>query len=101
MIHDKARVDAIRARVNEQLALIDSLKVKIAAGNLEKLDTARSHAEGIESVLLAEMDRTSMTPAEEAAHLSNVEFMLEIWVPYITETQQEFAQRRRIEIIGG
>ena len=49
MIHDKARVDAIHARMNEQLLVIDSLKSKIAKGNLDALDVARNQTEDIES----------------------------------------------------
>jgi hypothetical protein len=41
MIHDKARVEAIRAKAQAQIELIDTLTGKIVKGELEALDVAR------------------------------------------------------------
>jgi len=90
MVHDKARVDAIHAHMNTQLELIDSLKSKIVKGNLDALDVAWNQTKDIESFFLADLDRTGRTPAQEAAWLSNAERMLQTWVPYLQQTEEQF-----------
>lgn len=103
MVHDKARVDAIRARMNEQLQLIDSLKSKIVKGNLDALDVARNQTEDIETLYLADLDRNDRTQAQEAYWLSNAERMLQTWVPYLKQTEAQFGKfgGTGIQIIGG
>ncbi len=103
MIHDKDRVDVIRARMNEQLQLIDSLKKKIVKGNLDALDIARNQTEDIESFFLADLGRADRTEAQEAYWLANAERMLTIWVPYLAKTKQQFDKYgdSGIQIVGG
>ena len=103
MIHDRTRVDAIRARMNEQLLLINSLKGKIVKGNLDALDVARQQTEDIETFFLADLDRANRTAAEEAFWLSNAERMLQTWVPYLKQTEAQFSKfgGAGIQIVGG
>jgi hypothetical protein len=92
MIHDKARVEAIRARMIEQLYLIDSLKRKIVKGNIDALDVARNQTADIETFFLADLDRTHRTPDQEAYWLSGAELMLQTWAPYLNKTKRQFDQ---------
>jgi hypothetical protein len=48
MIHDKARVDAIRARVTAQVELIKSLEAKIVKGKHAMLEIARNQTQDAE-----------------------------------------------------
>jgi hypothetical protein len=92
VVHNKPRVEAIRARVNEQLQLIASLKSKIVKGTLDALDIARNQTEDIETFFLADLDRHERTPAQEEYWLSAAERMLQVWPPYLSKTAQRFAQ---------
>lgn len=103
MIHDKARVAAIRTRMCEQLQLIDSLKAKIVTGNLDALDVARNQTEDIESFFLADLERNDRSPDQEVYWLSSAERMLQTWVPYLKKTSEQFSKYGDIgiEIVGG
>jgi hypothetical protein len=103
MIHDKARVDAIRARMNVQLQLVDSLKAKIVKGNLDALDVARNQTEDIETFFLTNLDRNPRTPEQEAFWLSGAERMLQTWVSYLKQTEAQFSKfgDAGVEVIGG
>jgi hypothetical protein len=92
MIHDKHRVEAIRARMNQQLQLIDSLKRRVVQGSLDALDVARDQTEDIETFFLAELARNDRTPAEEAFWLSGAERMLQTLASYLNKTKQPFDQ---------
>jgi hypothetical protein len=92
MIHDKARVQAIHVRMNQQLQLIDSLKQRIVQGKLDALDVARAQTEDIETFFLADLDRMERTAAEEAFWLSGAERMLQTWVSYLNKTKEQFDQ---------
>lgn len=102
MIHDKARVDAIRARVAAQLELINSLKAKIVKGKLDALNVARMQTDDIETFFLRDLERNDRTPAEEARWLSYAEHMLKTWGPYLKQTEERFSKTGDIgiEIIG-
>jgi hypothetical protein len=102
MIHDQARVDAIRTRMSEQLTLIDSLKSKIVKGNLDALDVAHNQIEDIETFFLADLNRNDRTPAEESFWLSGAERMLQVWAPYLKQTEAQFHKfGNAIQIVGG
>ncbi len=92
MVHDQARVAAIRARMNDHLQRIYALKAKIVKGNLDALDVARNQTDDIESFFLADLNRRDRSPSEEAFWLSGAERMLQVWAPYIQTTEQQFAQ---------
>jgi hypothetical protein len=102
MIHDKTRVEAIRARMNDHLQRIEAMKAKIVKGNLDALDVARNQTEDIGTFFLADLDRQDRSPAQEAFWLSGAERMLQVWAPYIQKTEQQFAQYgdHGIQIIG-
>ena len=103
MIHDQARVDAIRARAQAQVALIDSLEAKIVKGKLSTLKVARNQTNDIETFFLKDLERNQRTPAEEARWLSFAEHMLQTWAPYLKETEGQFSKYGGvgIEIVGG
>ena len=81
MIHDQARVDAIRARAAAQIELIKSLEARIVKGKLSSLEVARRQTGDIESFFLRDLERHDRTPAEEARWLSYAEHILHTWVP--------------------
>ena len=83
MIHDKIRVQAIRARVATQLESIKSLEAKIVKGKLDALQVARNQTEDVETFFLKDLDRNDRTPAEEARWLSFAEHTLGTWSPYL------------------
>src|SRR5438034_9303312 len=103
MIHDKARVEAIRARVAAQSELIRSLEAKIVKGKLDALEVARNQTADVETLYLQDLERADRTPAEEARWLSSAEHMLQAWVPYLKQTQEQFSKYggSGIQIIGG
>lgn len=102
MIHDTARVEAIRARVAAQLELVTSLEAKIVKGKLDALQVARNQTADIETVLLRDLERQDRTPAEEARWLSFAEHMLQTWAPYLKQTEEQFIKYGdRIEIVAG
>jgi hypothetical protein len=102
MIHDKGRVHAIRARAVAQIELIKSLEAKILKGKLQALEVARNQTQDIETFFLRELEGNDRTPAEEARWLSFAEQMLQTWVPYLKQTQEQFSKYGdRIEIVGG
>jgi len=88
MIHDKARVEGLRARVAAQVELIKSLEVKIVKGKLDALKVARNQTEDIETLYLQDLEREHRTPAEEARWLSCAEHNLEAWVPFLKQTRR-------------
>ena len=103
MIHDKARVEGIRAKVHVQIALIDTLKSKIVKGELEALDVARNQTQDIEALFLDDLEGSERSPAQEARWFSSAEQMLETWTPYLRKTEQQFEQfgGRGMQIMGG
>src|SRR3989442_15947230 len=103
MIHDKIRVDALRARVAVQLDLIKSLEAKIVKGKLDALEVARYQTEDIETFFLRDLERQDRTPAEEARWLSYAEHQFQTWGPYLSEVQERFNKYggAGIEIVGG
>src|SRR5260370_42377669 len=92
MIHDQARVDAIRARAAAQIELIKSLEAKIVRGKLSTFEVARRQTGDIESFFLKDLERNERTPDEEARWLSYAEHMLQTWGPYLKETEAQFAK---------
>lgn len=103
MIHDKARVEAIRARVASQIALIQSLEAKIANGKLDSLEVARNQTNDIETLYLQNLEAEDRNPAEDARWLSYAEQMLQTWGPSLKQTEQQLAKfgGHEIEVIGG
>jgi len=103
MIHDKARVEAIRARVAAQLELITILEAKIVKGRLDALTVARNQIADIETFFIQDLERRDRTAPEEARWLSCAEHMLQTWEPYLTQAQAQFSKYRHIgiEIVGG
>jgi len=103
MIHDKARVDAIRARAMAQIELIKSLEAMIVKGKHEMLEVARNQTEDIETLFLMDLDRQERTAAEEARWLSYAEHMLQTWGPSLKQTEDQFRKfgGRGIEVVGG
>ena len=102
MMHDTARVAAIRARVAAQIDLIKSLEAKIVKGKLDALEVARNQTEDIETFFLQDLERQDRTPAEEARWLSSAEHMLQTWGPYLKQTEEQFSKYGdRIQIVGG
>lgn len=103
MIHDKARVQSIRARIATQVELIKSLQAKIVKGKLDSLEVALKQAQDIEPLFLADLERNDSAPADEGKWLSTAEYMLSIWEPYLKKAQDHFGMSgdRRIEVIGG
>lgn len=92
MVHDKARVEAIRARINVQLELVKSLEAKIAKGNLDPLRLARLHTEDIESFFLKDLDRKDRTADEEARWLSSAEENLQAAAASLDHIKQQFSK---------
>jgi hypothetical protein len=90
MIHDQARVEAIRACAAAQIELIKLLEAKIIKGKLPALDVARRQTGDIESCLLKDLERQDRTPAEEARWLDYAERMLQTWAPYLQDTEAQF-----------
>ena len=103
MVHDTARVEAIRVLVQAQIELIESLKAMIVKGDLEALNLARNQTEDVEAFFLGDLERRDRTPVEERRWLDAAEHMLGVWGPYLTETEAQFKRRgdRGIVIIGG
>ena len=103
MIHDKARIEAIRARVSAQIELIKSLEAKIVKGKLDALEVARFQTEDIETLFLQDLERHDRTPAEEARWLASAERMLQTWGPYPKQTEEQCRKYGDIgiEIVGG
>ncbi len=103
MIHDKARVEAIRRRAEAQIALISLLKAKISKEKLDALEVARNQTADIETLYLRNLEHEDRTPAEEARWLSYAESMLQTWVPYLKQTEEQFSKfgGRNIEVVGG
>lgn len=103
MIHDKTRVDSLRARVAAQLDLIRSLEAKIVKGKLDALEVARYQTEDIETFFLRDLERQDRTPAEEARWLSYAERQFQTRGPYLREVQERFNKYGSvgIEIVGG
>ena len=103
MIHDKARVDAIRACAVAQIELTKSLEAKIVKGKLDMLEVARRQTEDIETFFLRDLERNDRTPAEEARWLSYAEHMLQTWGPYLKLTHERFSKYGDVgvEIVGG
>ena len=103
MIHDKARVDAIRARAMAQIELIKSLESMIVRGKHEMLEVARNQTEDIETLFLMDLDRQERTAAEEARWLSYAEHMLKAWGPSLERTEAQFRKfgGKGIEVVGG
>jgi hypothetical protein len=103
MIHNTARVEAVRARVAAQLDLINSLEAKIVKGKLHALEVARHQTADIETFFLRDLERQDRTPAEEARWLSYAEYMLQTWGPYLKQTQEQFGRYGTIgiEVVGG
>jgi hypothetical protein len=102
MIHDQARVDAIRTRAQAQIELIKLLEAKIVRGKLRMLEVARKQTSHIEAFFLKDLERNQRTPAEEAKLLSFAEHMLQTWAPYLKETEAKFSKfgGHGIEIVG-
>jgi len=102
MIHDQARVDAIRARVAAQIELIRSLEAKIVKGTFPALEVARKQTGDIASFFLEDVERQGRTAAEEARWLSYAEHMLQVWAPYLKDVEAQFGKYSsvRIEIVG-
>jgi hypothetical protein len=102
MIHNTARVAAIRARVTAQIDLIKSLEAKIVKGKLDALEVARNQTEDIETLFLQDLEGQDRTLAEEARWLSSAEHMLQTWGPYLKQTEEQFNKYGdRIQIVGG
>jgi two-component sensor histidine kinase len=103
MVHDTARVEAIRRRVAVQLDLITSLESNIAKGKLDALEVARNQTNDIESLYLKDLDRHERSPEEEARWLFYAEQMLGAWGPYLKQTEEQFSRfdGKNIEIVGG
>jgi hypothetical protein len=102
MIHDTARVAAIRARVAAQLDLIKSLEAKIVKGQLDALKVARNQTEDIETFFLQDLERQDRTASEEARWLSVAEHMLHTWGPSLKQMEEKFSKYGdRIQIIDG
>jgi hypothetical protein len=103
MIHDKLRVDALRARVAAQLDSIKSLEAKIVEGKLDALEVARCQTEDIESFFLQDLERQDRTAADEARWLSYAEHQFQTWGPYLRDVQERFKKYggAGIEIVGG
>jgi hypothetical protein len=103
VIHDKARVEAIRARAVAQLELIKSLEAMIVKGKHAMLEVARNQTDDIETLFLSDLDRQERTAAEEARWLSYAEHMLQTWSPYLKQTEEQFRKfgGSGIEVIGG
>lgn len=103
MIHDKGRVEAIRASVAAQMALVKSLEARIVKGKLDALEVALNQTADIETLFLQDLERQDRTPAEEARWLSYAEHMLQTWAPYLHKIQEQFSKYGDIgvEIVGG
>ncbi len=102
MIYDTARVEAIRARVAAQTALINSLEARIVKGKLHALEVARHQTADIETFFIRDLERQDRTPDEEARRLSYAEYMLQTWGPYLEQTQEQFRKYGNIgiEVVG-
>ena len=102
MVHDKARVDAIRARVAAQIELINSLQAKIVKGKLDWLDVARNQTQDVETLFLRDLERQDRSPGEEARWLSFAEYMLQTWELQLKQTQDQFSKygNMGIEVVG-
>jgi hypothetical protein len=103
MIHDHARVAALRTHAAAQLDLISSLESKITQGRLEPLQIARYHTEDVENFILQHLENDHVTLADEALWLSNAERTLQAWTPYLTDLHAQFSECGSvgIQIIGG
>jgi hypothetical protein len=101
MIHDTARIAAIRARAAAQLDLITSLESGIIDGEFAALKLARHQTEDIENFILPHLERDHITPAEEVLWLSNAELLL-AWTPQLTNLHNRFSKHGnlKIQIIG-
>jgi hypothetical protein len=102
MVHNQARVDAIRARALAQIELIKSLDAMIVKGKHETLEIARNQTDDIETFFLRDLDK-DRTAAEEARWLSYAEHMLQIWGPSLKQIEAQFKKfgGRNIQIVGG
>jgi hypothetical protein len=87
MMHDKARVEAIRARVNAHLELIKLLQSKIAKGNLPALEVARNQIKDVETLYLNDLDKKDRTAVEEAEWLSYAEAYLHASEPQLRQIE--------------
>jgi len=103
MIHDKARVEASRARVAAQLELITMLEAKIVKGQLDSLKVPRDQTADTETFFLGDLKRQNRTSPGEARCLSCAEHMVQTWEPYLKQTQEQFSKYGElgIEIVGG
>jgi hypothetical protein len=102
MVHDKARVQNIRARAQSQLQRIEALQAKIVKGELDALRVARFQTDDIESFFLQDLERRERTASEEAFWLSGAEKMLQVWTPFLDRTEEQFKKYgdRGIQIVG-
>jgi len=102
MIHDKERVQKIRAYVASQTELIKSLQAQIVKGGLDNLDVALKQTEDIETIFLAELERNDRTPIEESRWLFMAEYMLSIWGPRLKVLKDHFGKSgsNGIEVVG-
>jgi hypothetical protein len=103
MIHDTARVHAIRVRVAAQLDMIKSLEARVIKGKLDALDVARNQTEDIETFFLRDLERQDRTPADESRWLSYAEHQLQTWGPYLREVRERFNKYGDVgvKIVGG